>query len=61
MKRWNMQPDARDIVFRPAMMPLEAAVIPAGDRAYIGALSMAPHAYEAIERRKNQRAKIWVR
>ena len=48
----------REIVSRPAIMPLEAAVIPAREKRRYGALSMTLYALEAICRRENQRAKI---
>jgi len=52
-----------DVVFMPALMPLEAAVLPAQERKTYGVLDMIPCAYEAgdAERCGDQRAKIWVR
>ena len=47
------------VIFLPALTPMEAAVLPAR-RAY-GVLRMVPRAWEAGERRGNQRTKIWVR
>ena len=49
------------IIFRPIERPLEAPVVPAEEKRRCGVLSMAPHAWEAICRWENQRAKIWVR
>ena len=51
----------REVIFYPAVTPMEAAVIPAREKMRYGALRMAPHAWEALEKRENQRAKIWVR
>lgn len=52
------------VIFLPALTPMEAAVLPAQERperrAY-GVLRMVPGAWEAGERRGNQRTKIWVR
>lgn len=52
------------VIFLPALTPMEAAVLPAQERperrAY-GVLRMVPGAWEAGERRSNQRTKIWVR
>ena len=52
------------VIFLPALMPMEAAVLPAQERperrAY-GVLRMVPGAWEAVERRNSQRTKIWVR
>ena len=52
------------VIFLPALMPMEAAVLPAQERperrAY-GVLRMVPGAWEAGERRNSQRTKIWVR
>ena len=49
-----------EVIFRQALMPLEAAIIPARERRF-GTLSMVPRAYEMPLQRNNQRAKIWVR
>ena len=62
MKRKMMRKESmREVIFRPAVTPLEAAVIPAGEKQRYGALSMVPRACEAPFWRENQRAKIWVR
>ena len=53
--------DTRDVVFQQALLPMEAAVLPARERVRYGALSMIPRAFEASLRRQDQRAKIWVR
>ncbi|MCI6268607.1 MAG: hypothetical protein SPD88_02350 [Candidatus Ventricola sp.] len=49
------------VIFLPALMPMEAAVLPAQERperrAY-GVLRMVPGAWEAGERRNSQRTKI---
>ena len=52
---------ARSIVFREALLPMEAAVFPAGEKRGYGALGMVPRAWDAAKKGKNQRAKIWVR
>ena len=49
---------AREIVFREALLPMEASVLPAQKRTYVGALRLVPRAYDAAQ---DQRAKIWVR
>lgn len=54
---WN----ARNVVFRAALEPLEAAVLPAGERAPRGALKQAKTVWERLERGDDQRQKIWVR
>jgi len=65
MVRKMRQPGAgcMDVVFMPALTPLEAAVLPARERKTYGTLSMIPCAYQAgeAERGRCQRAKIWVR
>ena len=58
---WNCMASA-DVVFRPALTPLEAAMIPAQERKHAyGALALArrPFAFEAET--ACQRQKIWVR
>lgn len=51
-----------DIVFQPALMPLEAAMLPAKDTRPYGTLRMAMSRYAWDERgREDQRQKIWVR
>ena len=64
-KRTVRMPSYPDgVIFLPALTPMEAAVLPAQERperrAY-GVLRMVPGAWEAGERRGNQRTKIWVR
>ena len=61
MQSTHRKLDAQDIVFYKALEPLEAAVIPAGEKRRLGALAMVPRAYDAQPRRQDQRAKIWVR
>ena len=50
-----------DVVFRRALEPIEACVLPAGEHAGFGVLSMVPMAGDTLQRQKDQRAKIWVR
>ena len=50
-----------DVVFMPALTPLEAAVLPAQERAAYGVLRMVRRAYDAGIACGSQRAKIWVR
>ena len=52
-----------NVVFMPALTPLEAAVIPAREKESYGTLGMIRHAYEAGDAvcRGVQRAKICVR
>jgi len=53
-----------DIVFLPALTPMEAAVLPARERETYGVLRMIGRAYDAGEhgaQARCQRAKIWVR
>ena len=50
-----------DVVFMPALTPLEAVVLPAQERAAYGVLHMVRHAYDAGISFGPQRAKIWVR
>ena len=57
-----------DVVFQPALMPMEAAVLPAQERvpARRGALQMARNAeiwsrVLGCEGQRDQRQKIWVR
>jgi len=49
------------IVFLPAITPLEAAVLPAMERAPYGTLRMIRRACDAGMPQPAQRAKIWVR
>ena len=51
----------RDIIFEKALLPMEAAVLPAEEKKRYGVLAMVPRAWEAAENEKGQRAKIWVR
>lgn len=53
-----------DVIFLPALTPIEAAVLPARERPErkpYGVLHMVPGAWEAGERQARQRTKIWVR
>ena len=50
-----------DVIFRRALEPMEACVLPAGERVRLGMLSMVPMAGDTLQRQKDQRAKIWVR
>jgi len=50
-----------DVVFRPAVTPLEAAVLPAMERKSRAALCMIRRACDAGACTPAQRAKIWVR
>ena len=52
---------AQEVVFRAALEPLEASVLPAKECRRYDLLPMIRHAWEATERMQNQRAKIWVR
>ena len=64
MKHRKRQADCHaDVVFLPALMPLEAAVLPAQERKTYGMLNMIRYACEAgkEEYRRPQRTKIWVR
>ena len=65
MMRNSLRPErgpyACEVVFRPAVEPLEAAMIPAKEHWRFGVLAMVPRAYDAQQRKENQRAKIWVR
>ena len=54
---WN----AGTVVFRAALEPLEAAMLPADERAPRGALKQAKTVWERLERGDDQRQKIWVR
>lgn len=62
MKKRMPHMPADQVVFLPALTPLEAAVLPARERprAY-GVLRMVRSAWEAGERPRPQRTKIWVR
>ena len=53
--------NAANVVFRAALEPLEAAMLPAGERAPRGALKQAKNVWERLERGDDQRQKIWVR
>ena len=65
MKKRKQMPQTREIVFLPALAPLEASVIPAAEKRRYGALRHAREAFrldgqtQASDAR--QRAKIWVR
>ena len=65
MRKKNMhsvQKDkAADVIFRRALEPIEACVLPAGEHIRFGVLSMVPMAGDVLRRQKDQRAKIWVR
>ena len=50
-----------DVIFRRALEPMEACVLPAGERVRLGVLSMVPAADGILQWKKDQRAKIWVR
>jgi len=52
-----------DVVFLPALTPMEAAVLPAREKRTYGVLGMIRRAGDAGERfcEGDQRAKIWVR
>lgn len=52
------------VIFLPALTPLEACVLPARERPQrrpYGVLHMVKSAWEAGERPAPQRAKIWVK
>ena len=55
--------DRAEVIFVPALTPLEAAVLPAREKETYGTLSMVRRAYEAGDAacRCSQRAKICVR
>ena len=55
--------DCAEVIFVPALTPLEAAVLPAREKETYGTLSMVRRAYEAGDAayRWPQRAKICVR
>ncbi len=59
------QVSSSQVVFQPALTPLEAAMLPARDRSSRGALHQAQRAFDpwAQTRRdgRAQRQKIWVR
>ena len=63
VKQTRRKAGCADIVFMPALTPLEAAVLPARERETYGTLGMIRYACEAGEIRQScaQRAKIWVR
>ena len=63
VKKTRLRKCCADIVFMPALTPLEAAVLPAQEREIYGTLGMVRYACEAEEgqQRRDQRAKIWVR
>ena len=50
--------DARDMVFMQALLPMEAAILPARERMRYGTLNMVPRAYDAGRRQGLQHAKI---
>ena len=57
---------AGDVIFRPALTPLEAAMLPARETRGYGALRLARQAFDCCEPlclacRCAQRQKIWVR
>ena len=54
---WN----AGNVVFRAALEPLEAAVLPAVERAPRGTLHQAKDVWRRLDGAENQRQKIWVR
>ena len=58
-------PQTREIVFLPALAPLEASVIPAREKSRYGALRHAREAFRLDAKPQapiaRQRAKIWVR
>ena len=54
---WN----AGNVVFRAALEPLEAAVLPAAERAPRGTLHQAKAVWRRLDGSENQRQKIWVR
>ena len=54
---WNVG----NVVFRAALEPLEAALLPAGERAPRGALKQAKPVWARLDRGDGQRQKIWVR
>ena len=53
--------NAANVVFRAALEPLEAAVLPAVERAPRGTLHQAKDVWRRLDGAKNQRQKIWVR
>ena len=65
MKKRKQMPQTREIVFLPALAPLEASVIPAAEKRRYGALRHAKEAFRFEDERRaqatRQRAKIWVR
>lgn len=67
MKRKTYGDQSRDVIFRPALTPLEAAMIPAEEKPRGGALRHVMReterrfALEGGETQAGQRAKIWVR
>ena len=52
---------AENVVFRAALEPLEAAVLPAGERAPRGTLHQAKSIWRRLDGADDQRQKIWVR
>ena len=50
-----------NVVFKAALEPLEAAVLPAVERAPRGTLHQAKDVWRRLDGAKNQRQKIWVR
>lgn len=53
--------NAANVVFRAALEPLEAAVLPAAERRPRGALHQAQSTWQRLEHADAQRQKIWVR
>ncbi|MBR5302097.1 MAG: hypothetical protein IKU38_04620 [Clostridia bacterium] len=53
--------EAERVIFREALMPMEAAILPAQCRRITGTLSMIPRVCDAVEGSADQRAKICVR
>ena len=53
--------NAANVVFRAALEPLEAAVLPAAERAPRGTLHQAKDVWRRLDGSENQRQKIWVR
>lgn len=50
-----------NVVFKAALEPLEAAVLPAVERAPRGTLHQAKDVWRRLDGAENQRQKIWVR
>ena len=62
MKQKNRE-DRRmeNVVFKAALEPLEAAVLPAAERAPHGTLHQAKDVWRRLDGNGDQRQKIWVR